>query len=121
MRDVTAPALLVKAPRRIALSALLKHGLRVTDTCSEACTVVTRLTIDRRTARQLHLGSSLVARRTHSIPHLGQISFALRPNAAASRRLRTAHPRELVLTLHTTATDRAGNARKSTRKVTVTH
>jgi hypothetical protein len=120
VRDVTAPVLLVKAPRRIALSAFLKRGLKVTDACSERCTVVSRLAIDRRTARRLRLASPLVARRTRTILHFGQISFTLRPNAAATRRLRAAHPRRLVLTLATTATDRAGNARKSTRKVTVT-
>jgi hypothetical protein len=120
VRDVTAPALVVTAPRRIALSAFLKHGLKLTDACSEACTLVSRLRIDPRSARRLHLASPLVARRSLFIPHLGLIRFALRLNTAATRRLRAAHPRKLVLTLFTSATDRAGNTRTSTRKVTVT-
>jgi hypothetical protein len=120
VRDVTAPVLLVKAPRRVTLSAFLKQGLKVTDACSERCTVVSRLTIDRRTARRLHLASPLVARLTRHILHFGRTSFALRPNAAASQRLKAAHPRRLLLTLRTTATDRADNARSLTTKVTLT-
>jgi hypothetical protein len=106
---VTPPALLVEAPRRIALSVFLTHGLKVAYACSEACAVVSRVTIDRRTARRLHLASPIVARRTGNIPHFGRRSLTLRPNAAIKRRLRAANPRTLVLTLLTTATDRAGN------------
>jgi RTX calcium-binding nonapeptide repeat (4 copies) len=118
--DVTPLALLVKAPRRIALSVFLKHGLKVTYTCSEACALVSRVTVDRRTARRLHLASPIVARRAGNIAHLGRTNLTLRPNAAIKRRLRAGHPRRLVLTLLTTATDRAGNVGRRRTKVLVT-
>jgi hypothetical protein len=119
VRDRRPPTLLVKAPRRIALGTFLLRGLRLTESYSEACTVVSRLTVDRRMQRRLRLRSRLVATSTRNIPHLGPIRFALRPNGAARRRLAAVRPRRLVLTLLTTATDRAGNARRSTTKVTV--
>jgi hypothetical protein len=117
--DVSAPVvgLTVRARR---LRVVLRRGLRVTLSCSEACTADARLVLSRTLARRFHLPARaplVVARRTVRLAKAGRTTVTLRLTRRAVRALRNV--RRLTLTLRVSARDAAGNARVRTRPVTL--
>ncbi len=117
--DTAAPAVTVRAPRRLARRTLLR-GVKVTVTCSEACTATGQLMIDRATARRVGLGKKAMsvgrARKTLAGP--GRVTLTIRPPAKARRKLRHGKLRRVSVKLG--AVDLAGNrAPTLTRRVAV--
>ena len=118
--DRTAPRLSLTISRQ-RLGTVLSRGLRVTVTCSEACSLSSALWLDGRLARRLGLSRKaravIVGRATARVSAAGRRLVVLRFSATARRRL--AGLRSLRLTVKHTARDRAGNPRTVSRAVTV--
>jgi hypothetical protein len=54
--DRTAPRMTIVAKARASLARTLARGLRVRVRCSEPCSIQSKASIDRRTAKRVHLG-----------------------------------------------------------------
>jgi hypothetical protein len=78
----------------------VKRGLRVTATCSEACTFSARLLGGSR-------GRTVLGKRTASTPAAGDADFTVKLGSRGKRSLRRA--RKPTLKLRLTGTDAAGN------------
>ncbi len=117
-RDTTPPALSLKV-RREGLAAVLRHGLRLTVGCSEACKVDTSATMDARTARRLHLSHSrtpfVAGRSKGSVPAARSRTLTVKIGQKAARALKKV--RAITLTVTVTARDAAGN--RASRKETL--
>lgn len=111
--DTTPPALDVTLTNRVRLSAVLR-GLRVPFRCSESCVATAGLTLDRRVARKLKLKRALGQATSNGAATEG--TMVVRVKRSDRRRLR--NQRKLRLTLKVTATDAAGNAAASERRIT---
>ena len=109
--DTVTPTLGVVAPPKVP-SSLRRHGLSLDATCSEACTVVARLSVAAGTASRLHLAKgrrALIGSAQASIRSAGTRALRVRLTARVIKRLKK---RKLpAVTLYVVATDRAGNAR----------
>jgi hypothetical protein len=108
--DTVTPTLGLVAPPKIP-SNLRRSGLLLNATCSEACTVVARLSVDQGTASRLHLGHgrALIGSAQTTIGRAGSRALRVRLTPSVSKRLKK---RKLpAVTLRVVATDRAGNAR----------
>jgi hypothetical protein len=112
--DRTAPTLGI-AFRAQRLRTVLRHGLRTTIGCSEACTTDIRLTLPRTTARRLHLTSRLAAHRTVRFAAAGRKVVTLQLTRKTIRALRRVV--RVTFTLRVTARDTAGNRRVGSRTV----
>jgi Ca2+-binding RTX toxin-like protein len=109
--DRTAPLLTLKL-KKLKLTALLKSGLLVPIRCDELCTAAGQLRLDTKTAENLKLpaiiGKASARRGT---------TMKLKVTTKARRKL--AKLRSLKLTLRITVKDAAGNAKTTTRKLSV--
>ena len=114
-RDSVAPTILVALSSRQSLRKLLRSGLRVPVSCSEACTIRLRLLVTTATKRRLHLRSRIIATASRKLTKPGKTTLRLRLNAAARKRLK--RTRTLNTKLQTTATDPTGNATTITKKL----
>jgi hypothetical protein len=117
--DAAAPAVSL-AIVRARLGAALRRGLAALVSCSEACDIVVRVVLDRRTARRLGLSSArpvVVARGSRRLSAAGRARVIARFTSKAKRRLR--RTRSVRLTIRATATDRAGNRGTKSRRVTL--
>jgi hypothetical protein len=112
--DRTAPALGI-AFRAQRLRTVLRHGLRTTIGCSEACTTDIRLTLARTTARRLHLTSRLAVHRSVRFATAGRRAVTLRLTRRAVRTLRRVV--RVTFALRVAARDAAGNRRLASRTV----
>ena len=115
----TQPPAVSTAAAGSKLGTLLKKGLRVGATCSEACTVVAQLQIPAKTAKKLKLGkkAAVIGKGTAAAAQGGPVTVPVKLTAKAKRRLKGT--RKLSATLVLVATDTAGNSSAPvTRKVT---
>jgi hypothetical protein len=119
--DTARPALGMKAPRRVRMVALLKVGLALRGTCSEACKVTADLMLDRRVARRLGLATAAaqvrIGRATKRLAAAGATTMRLRPSAKARRRVARASISSV--TVRAWATDSAGNRSSTVRRKVV--
>jgi hypothetical protein len=108
--DTVTPTLGLVAPPKVP-SSLRRRGLLVRATCSEACTVLARLSVAAGAASRLHLGHrrTLLGSAQVAIGRAG--TRALRVRLTDRVRKRLERRRLPAVTLHVVATDRAGNAR----------
>jgi hypothetical protein len=108
--DTVTPTLGVLAPPKVP-SGLRRRGLLVRATCSEACTVVARLSVAAGAASRLHLGHgrAVLGSASVAIGRAGTRALRVRLTDRVSKRLK--RRRLPAVTLHVVATDRAGNAR----------
>jgi hypothetical protein len=107
--DATAPVLTLVAPP-VRRSALLGKGLPVTAACSETCSFVAKLKIDKRSARKLRI-KRVIGKLTTTIA-AGQPTTVVLKLTRKARRAMKRKPgvvKRAKLTLITTATDGAGN------------
>jgi hypothetical protein len=108
--DTVAPTLSLTAPATVP-SSLRRSGLLLGATCSEACTVVARLSVAAGTASRLHLGHgrALIGSGQTTLGGAGTKALRVRLTARVRRQLKKG--RLPAVTLYVVATDRAGNAR----------
>ena len=118
--DATAPTATVST-RRQRLGTVLRRGLSVALRCSEECVATAEVWLPGRTARQMRLSRGARARiaRRSPIRLAGNARKALVLKLARAARARLARVRRVTLTLKVTVSDRAGNHRAVTRKVTL--
>jgi hypothetical protein len=107
--DTVMPSLGVVAPPKVP-SNLRRRGLVFQATCSEACTVVARLSVAGGVASRLHLGHrrALLGRAQAALGRAGTRELRVRLTDRVRTRLK--RRRLPAVTLHVVATDRAGNA-----------
>ena len=119
--DTTAPALRVRVPTRQTITNALGRGVLARVTCSEACTLRTRVLIARSTARRLglHAGrdGAVVARARTGAAAGRRATIRTRPSRSARTRLRRA--RTVTVRLEIRAIDAARNTRVVARRVTL--
>lgn len=113
--DSVAPGLTVAA-KRLGLRALTRRGLRATVSCTEACTIEATLTLDRQSARRLHIRPR-VARKTGVMDAAGTRAVALKPSGRLKRKL--LRLRRARLGLQVTVRDRSGNASGYSKPMTM--
>jgi hypothetical protein len=115
--DTVTPTLDLAAPDKVP-SSLRRSGLLVRATCSEACTVVARLSVAAGTASRLHLGHgrAMLGSAEVKIGGAGTRALRIRLTDRVRKRLKQRHVTEA--TLNVVATDRAGNARGERRELT---
>jgi hypothetical protein len=86
---ITTPA--PPAPPSVALKASGRRGVAFTVTCHTLCTVTGTLSVDRKTAKQLKLGSRrTVGRLTVPMTTPGPRTFTVRLDGAAAKALKRA-------------------------------
>jgi hypothetical protein len=114
--DTVTPTLALVAPNRVP-SSLRRRGLLVRATCSEACTVVARLSVPAGAASRLHLGHAraLLGSAQVAIGGAGTRALRIRLTDRVRKRLKQRHVS--AATLNVVATDRAGNARGERREL----
>jgi acid phosphatase type 7 len=115
--DTVTPTLGLTAPDKVP-SGLRRSGLPLRATCSEACTVVARLSVAAGAASRLHLGHGRAVLGSTEIKIGGAGTKPLRIRLTDRVRKRLKHRHVLAATLHVVATDRAGNARAERRELT---
>ena len=119
--DTTAPALRVAVPTRQAVGRAVTRGVLARATCSESCTLRTRLLISRRTARRVGLRAgrdgAVVARARTGAAAGRRTTIRTRVSRTAGARLRRA--RTVTLRLEIRAIDATRNTRVVTRRVTL--
>lgn len=110
--DTTAPTVTVAVVPKQKRSAVLKKGLKLSISCSEACSFTIQGLLDRKTAARLHIVAAskapviLAAASGHTTAR-GKTVFVLR----LSKKAKAAFTKlgSVRLTLSTTARDAAGN------------
>ena len=112
-RDTQAPSLTATAGR-VKLADVIKKGLKVTATCSEACTVRAQLRLDAKTAKKLKLARRTVTIGDGTTVGNGKLAVPVKLTAKAKKVLKKA--RSLKATLVVTATDASGDASAPTSK-----
>jgi hypothetical protein len=116
--DTVTPTLGVVAPPKVP-SSLRRSGLLLHASCSEACTVVARLSVAAGAASRLHLAKHRRAQLGSAQVTLdGRGTRALRVQLTDRVRKRLSHHALPEVTLHVVATDRAGNARAERQELT---
>jgi hypothetical protein len=116
--DTVPPTLTVVAPPRVP-GGLRKRGLLLQATCSEACTVVARMSVAAGDASRLHLAKgrrATIGSATLTTGRAGTRSLRVGVTARVSKRLKGRRPP--AVTLNVVATDRAGN--RSAQRVELT-
>jgi hypothetical protein len=117
--DLTPVSVTVPAARRPTARSIVRDGLAVRLTCSEACLVRGDLRISRALARSLGLPSPqpsvVIGRGTGARLTAGAVSLTLTLTDRARRAFRRFRSGELVVQL--TATDAAGNRSSTSFKV----
>jgi hypothetical protein len=115
-RDTTAPALRVSVPGRQRLATVMRRGVVARATCSEACTLRTRLLVSRSTASRLGVRAgrdgAVVGRSRAGAPGARRTTIRTRLSRRSLRRSRSVR-----LRLELRAIDAAGNTRIVTRPV----
>ena len=117
--DIFAPSIRTAVPRR-ALPTVLRRGFRARVRVSEASRVSVALVLSGRTARRLGLSRGravVVGRASTSFLSGGRKTVAVKLTRRARRRL--ARVRSVRLYFPVRATDRAGNSRRVSRRVTL--
>jgi hypothetical protein len=107
-------------PARQRLRTLLRRGIRVTVSCSEACSVRARALIRRRPAKRVGLiasSLSVAGRESAALSAFRRRTLVIKLRRSAKRRL--VRTRRAVLRLRVSASDRAGNTRAATRRISV--
>jgi hypothetical protein len=131
--DTTAPEAELRIPARQSLSRLRARGLATAVGCSEACDITVELLVDKRTGARLRLSSHQRAQAPEVVSAAGRnIRIGRGAGSVAAgdsetvvarltrkARARLARVRTLKLAVRVTATDRAGNSRIVTRRITV--
>jgi hypothetical protein len=114
--DTVTPTLGLVAPDKVP-SNLRRSGLLLNATCSEACTVVARLSVTAGTASRLHLGHgrALIGSARMTIGRAGTKALRVRLTPRVIKRLKKKNLP--AVTLHVVATDRAGNATADRREL----
>jgi hypothetical protein len=115
--DQAPPAVVVSAPRRIALVRLARSGVSVRVGCSERCRVRVELLVDARTARRARLPRTTLGATSARLPAAGATVVRVRLSPVARRRVARL-PRRATLILRVTAADAAGNERVRRSRVT---
>jgi hypothetical protein len=115
--DTVTPTLGLEAPSTVPAS-LRRSGLLVRATCSEACTVVARLSVTAGAASRLHLGRgrAVLGSAKVAIGGAGTKALRIRLTDRVRKRLKKRHV--TAATLHVVAIDRAGNERGERRELT---
>jgi hypothetical protein len=118
--DVSPPRLSMPLRRSYRLQSVLRSGLLVPVTCSEACNVKVELRVGASAA---HLGLptaqrlALVGRASKRLPAPGTVQLRVKLKSNARHALSSV--RKIRLTVRATATDLAGNTRIVKRNVTL--
>jgi hypothetical protein len=119
--DVSPPRLSMPLRRSYRLQSVLRSGLLVPVTCSEACNVKVELLVGASAA---HLGLAtaqrlvLVGRASRRLAAPGTVQLRVKLKSNARRALSSVRKRS-GLTVRATATDLAGNTRIVKRNVTL--
>lgn len=116
-RDTTPPAVTLGIKATQKLASLLKKGLPVPVTCSEACTIDAGLALDAKTAKKLKLPKTVGTARA-SIASSGAKTLNVKLTEKAAKALKKT--KRFFVTVRLKVTDAAGNvAPVSPRKVAV--
>ena len=131
--DTTAPQAELRISASQRLARVRSRGLAATVGCSEACTATIELLVDKRTAGRLRIARNqradlpqvisaagrtvVIGRGTGRLDAPGTRGITARLTRRARARL--GRVRSLALTVRLTVTDRAGNRRIVTRRLTV--
>jgi hypothetical protein len=120
-KDTKAPALSLAPVRGQRLAGVLRAGLKLRLTVSEASTLSIRALVDRATARRLGLkpgahGQAAVGTLGRSLAS-GRTTVTLKLAPKAARKLGRAAT--LILRIRATVTDVAGNSRTVSRTLTL--
>jgi hypothetical protein len=116
--DNTAPHVKLNFKRVQKLLAVLRHGLKGSAVCDEACRSTFQVVLTGKVAKQFHITRTV---------GIGKKSVALKPRVRKrvtiklSKRARTRlrHARQVKITLKVTSKDAAGNVRRLSRKITL--
>jgi glucodextranase-like protein len=102
---------------KVRLAALLKKGLPVKASCSEACSFRVAITVDRRTAKRIGLTAAALGTKASGLTGSGSKRITVKLSRKAKSKL--AHVTRIRLKVTLAATDAAGNAARTTKVVTV--
>ena len=121
--DTIPPSGTLSVRRGLRLVNVLRSGLPLSVSCSEACSIQAQATLARTLARRLGVVASarkpvVVARATQRLAKAGKTTIKLKFNARARRALQR-RPRALRLAVRLTRTDAAGNRKVTRRTVKV--
>jgi len=116
--DTQPPGLTIRSRTHATLTRVLRKGVTLTITCSEACTLRAKLQLPPLTARRLKLQKVLGTGRAR-LGVAGSQRVVLRIVTKARKRLRDASMRRLRFLLSVTATDAARNRAEKTLNITV--
>ena len=119
--DVTGPQLTVRGRTAVRLRVAIRQGLRVRVRCSESCGIVIQLRLGARAAKRLGLGTGrkpvIVGRASAFLQAAGGSSVVTELRRRVKRALFKATTVRLDVVV--TASDMAGNATSSARRVTL--
>jgi hypothetical protein len=118
--DTVVPQLTV-GPLDQTLADVRRRGLRVAATCSEACTVIARMTVEGAPARRVggrRARRVEIARGTVRAGAGAAVTVVARLDRRSGRRLEKV--RALPVLIEVLGTDAAGNRRRFTSRVTLT-
>jgi hypothetical protein len=113
--DKTAPVIGL-AVAKTKLASLLAKGLPVTVSCSEPCTFSLALMLDSKTAKTLSKVVT-IGKASGSLATAGKKKVVVKLTKKAKKALKKA--KKVVLTVKTTAKDKAGNSATKTKMVAV--
>ncbi|HEX6711729.1 MAG TPA: hypothetical protein VF066_00035 [Thermoleophilaceae bacterium] len=114
--DTLAPVIGLTTAR-VKLAALLKKGLPIKASCSEACAFKVALTIDARIAKRIGLATAGIGRKSSSLTAAGSKKLTIKLSRKAQRKLARVKSVRLKVTL--SATDAARNSSQKTKVATI--
>ncbi len=117
--DTTTPQATLASPGQ-KLASVLKKGLSITVTCSEACGATVTLELRGGPAKASRRSASrtlVVGKRSVSLPAAGSLKTRVKLKAGGKKALKRVKKAKVVV--RTAVRDKAGNERTVTRAVTL--
>ena len=115
--DKTPPKVKIASAGQISLRTARSRGIRVPVTCSEACTIKVKLTVDRVTAKRLHLTRRTIGTATSKLSGAGRKTVTVRIAPSVTKRLRQSKRTRVSVTVR--ASDPASNATTRSAPITI--
>ena len=112
-KDTIKPVLKMSIAKAFARASAFKKGLKVTVSCSEACSFKTTLTIDSVAAKRIHI-SRTIATKKGKLSKAGKKTITIKLSKKVQRALKRL--RKNTVTVKTKATDLAGNSSSKSLK-----
>jgi hypothetical protein len=118
--DTTAPNVSLEFKRVQKLLAVLRHGLKGSATCDEACRSTFQVVLTGKVAKQFHITRTVgIGKKALSLNAGVRKKVTIKLSKRARTKLLRARPRQVKITLKVTSKDAAGNVRRLSTKITL--